>query len=75
MSLYLRKNSTSSTRLPDISRLSTSPTSNSHNVKLPKFEKKVFSGKDPTEWSLFYESFLEAIDKNECLADIEKMNS
>ena len=40
--------------LPDISRLSTASTSNSSNVKLSKFEIKVFSGKDPTDWSLFY---------------------
>ena len=61
--------------LPDISRLSTASTSNSSNVKLSKCEIKVFSGKDPTEWSLFYESFLATIDKNQFLADIEKMNN
>ena len=52
----------------------TASTSNSNNVKLPQFEIKVFSGKEPTEWSSFYESFLEAMDKNQSFADIEKMN-
>ena len=31
-------------RSPEISRLSTASTSNSHNEKLPKFQIKVFSG-------------------------------
>ena len=52
----------------------TASTPNSNNVKLPQFEIKVFSGKEPTEWSSFYESFLEAMDKNQSFADIEKMN-
>ena len=59
-------------RLPEISRLSTASTSNSHNEKLPKFQIKVFSGKDPPEWRSFYESPLEDMVKNLSLADTEK---
>ena len=69
-----KKKSATVSRLPEISRLSTASTSNSNNVKLPKFEIKVFSGKDPTEKSSIYESFLEAIEKYQSLADIEKIN-
>ena len=61
-------------RLPEISRLSTASTTHSNNAKLPKLKTKVFSGQDSTERSLFYELFLEAIDKNHSLTDIERMN-
>ena len=61
-------------RLPEISRLSTASTTHSNNAKLPKLKTKVFSGQDFTEQSLFYELFLEAIDKNHSLTDIERMN-
>ena len=58
--------------LPEILRLRTASTPNYNNVKLPNFDIKVFSGKDPTEGSSFYESFLEAIHKNQSFVDIEK---
>ena len=61
-------------RLPEISRLSTASTTHPNNAKLPKLKTKVFSGQDSTERSLFYELFLEAIDKNHSLTDIERMN-
>ena len=69
-----KKKSATLSCLPETSRLSTASTSNSNNVELPKFEIKLFSGKDPTECSSSYESFLEAIGKNQFLADIEKIN-
>ena len=52
-----KKRSATVSRLPEISRLRTASTSNSNNVKLTKFDIKVFRGKDSTEWSSFYESF------------------
>ena len=42
-------------------------------VKLPRFEIKKFQG-DPTCWKSFIESFDAAVDDNENLSDIEKMN-
>ena len=48
--------------------------SNHQTVRLPTFELKKFSGENPIEWQPFYESFIEAIGKNDNLADIEKLN-
>ena len=45
-----------------------------NQLKLPKFEIKKFSG-NPTEWKAFSDSFHEAIHKNTCLSDIQKMNT
>ena len=42
-------------------------------VRLPKLEIKKYNG-DPTAWKTFYESFLAAVDKNNGLENIEKMN-
>ena len=39
--------------------------------QLPKFELKKFSAENPVEWQSFHESFVEAIYKNNSLADIE----
>ena len=43
-----------------------------HQVKLPKFEIKIFSG-NLVEWTTFIESFTAAVDKNNSLTNIEKM--
>ena len=43
-----------------------------HQVKLPKFEIKPFSG-NPVEWTTFIESFTAAFDKNNFQTDIEKI--
>ena len=42
-------------------------------LRLPKFEIKKFNG-DPTNWKSFIESFNAAIDLNNDLSNIEKMN-
>ena len=43
------------------------------NVKLPKIEIRKFYG-DATEWQQFYDSFSCAVDQNNSLSDVEKMN-
>ena len=43
------------------------------SIKLPKLKIKPFSG-DPTEWTSFIDSFEAAVDSNDNLANIEKMN-
>ena len=55
----------------DISIVASS--SASFNVKLPKIEIKKFKG-DPTTWRNFIDSFECAVDKNDRLSDVEKMN-
>ena len=46
-----------------------------HNdtIKLPKMKIKQFSG-DPSEWVSFFDSFEAAVDSNENLAKVDKMN-
>ena len=40
--------------------------------KLPRLQLPKFSG-DPTQWQSFYDSFVQAVDKNPNFSDIEKM--
>ena len=39
-------------------------------LKLPKFEIKKFDGKNPIEWTSFYDLFNEAISKNSSLSNV-----
>ena len=43
------------------------------HINLPKINIKSFGG-DPLQWLTFWDSFSAAIDKNQGLSDIEKMN-
>ena len=43
-------------------------------LKLPKFEIKKFDGKNPIEWTSFYDSFNKVINKNSSLSNVEKIN-
>ena len=53
--------------------ISVTSSTGSLNVKLPKIEIKKFRG-DPTTWRNFIDSFECAVDKNDRLSEVEKMN-
>ncbi|XP_057298583.1 uncharacterized protein LOC130629417 [Hydractinia symbiolongicarpus] len=53
--------------------VSTRSVSASSSIKLPKIEIKKFDG-DPTNWFSFIDSFEAAVDKNDHLSNVEKMN-
>ena len=51
----------------------TSSRSKDNVVKLPKIEIRKFYG-DPVNWRTFYDSFISAVDRNQNLSGVEKMN-
>ena len=51
----------------------TSSRSQDNVVKLPKIEIRKFYG-DPVNWRTFYDSFISAVDRNQNLSGVEKMN-
>ena len=57
----------------NIEPITTRSITNPNIVKLPRIELKRFNG-DPTCWQTFIDSFESAVDKNEQLTEVEKMN-